>query len=292
MHLSCADFTWPSVSHDLALDLVRGIGFTAVDIGYFWGRSHIRPETVGDEVPLWAERVRERCESRGLAVADFFGQGPSFEALAVNHPDLTEQARSLEFFDSCVDFARRLGSPGLTVLPGVIFGEEPLGDALARAATGLRIRVERAGRAGLGLSVEPHIGSIIDTPALTHELLGRVPGLTLTVDYGHFVFAGIDQVDIEGLVNFARHVHCRGGAPGQLQAPMSRNQIDFTRMVRSLQAAGYVGCLAAEYVWSDWHRCNEVDNLTETVALFDLLTKSTADSEVDPTSRRTSTRFS
>ena len=52
---------------------------------------------------------------------------------------------------------------------------------------------------------------------------------------------------------------------------MRANTIDFTRMTRALRAAGYSGYVACEYVWAEWMDCDKVDNLTETVALRDLL---------------------
>jgi len=271
IELSCADYTWPAAPHTTALDLISGLGFAAVDLGYFTGRSHVRPEDVGAEIAQHAGRVAERCAERGLAVADVFAQTAGFEDAAVNHPDPAERERSLEFFDRALEFARRVGSPGMTILPGVVFGGEPWEDAAGRAAEGLRIRIDRAAEAGLRLSVEPHQGSFIDTPELTARFLEMVPDLRLTLDYGHFVFGGSSDDDIEPLLPAAGHVQCRGGRPGTLQADMRANTIDFPRMVRGLAATGYQGFLATEYVWSEWHRCNEVDNLTETVELRDVL---------------------
>jgi sugar phosphate isomerase/epimerase len=269
--LSCADYTWPAAPHQVALDLIRGLGFDAVDIGFFAGRSHLRPEQVGEQTAEWAGRVSERLAARGLAVADVFAQSADFTRLAVNHPDAAERHESAAEFARWLDFARRLGSPGLTILPGVVFGDERCEDALARSAEGLRRRVELAAAAGLALSVEPHTGSVTDTPERAASLLAATPGLTLTLDYGHFVFAGASDDDVEPLLAHARHVQCRGGAPGVLQADMRRNQIDYPRLVRGLRALDYRGYLACEYVWSEWHGCNEVDNLTETVALRDVL---------------------
>jgi sugar phosphate isomerase/epimerase len=271
IELSCADYTWPAAPHPMALDIISGLGFAAVDIGYFTGRSHVRPEDVGAEIAQHAGRVAERCAERGLAVADVFAQTAGFETEAVNHPDPAERERSLEFFDRALEFTRRVGSPGMTILPGVAFGGEPWEDAANRAAEGLRVRIDKAAAAGLRLSVEPHQGSFIDTPGLTARFLEMVPDLRLTLDYGHFVFGGSSDDDIEPLLPAAGHVQCRGGRTGMLQADMRGNTIDFPRMVRGLAANGYQGFIATEYVWAEWHRCNEVDNLTETVALRDVL---------------------
>lgn len=271
IRLACADYSWPAVDHGLALDIVSGLGFAGVDIGFMAGRSHVRPESVGDDTAAWAGRIRERCESRGLVVSDVFAQTESFEALAVNHPDQTQQDLGAAFFERSLEFARQLGSPGLTMLPGITFGAEDWQQAAERAASGLRWRADRAAAQGLALSVEPHIGSIIDTPARTSLLLEMVPGLTLTLDYGHFVAAGTAQEAIEPLLGSARHVQCRGGAAGFLQASMRTSTIDFARMTRRLVADGYQGFLACEYVWSEWQGCDQVDNLTETAALRDVL---------------------
>lgn len=269
--LSCADYTWPAVPHELALDIVAGLGFTAVDLGYMYGRSHVRPEEAGADIAAWAGRIGERCAARGLAVADVFYQAPDFETWAVSHPDAAEIARGAGPFAGALELARRLGSPGVTILPGVVHPGDTYEAAVSRAAVELRRRVEMAGEAGLRLSVEPHQGSIADTPDRTAALVERVPGLTLTLDYGHFTYAGIDDDAIEPLIEHAGHVQCRGGAPGVLQAGMRTNTIDFPRMTAALLRSGYPGYVACEYVWSEWMDCDKVDNLTETAALRDIL---------------------
>jgi sugar phosphate isomerase/epimerase len=278
LKLSCADYTWPSVSHRLALDLIAGLGFDAVDIGYMWGRSRLRPEEVGGDVALWAGRVSERCQARGLAVADVFYQAPDFVTMSVNHPDPTEVARGRPYFTRALELAGHLGSPGVTILPGTVHDGESPQRALERSATELHKRVRLAEDAGLLLSIEPHHGSVTDTPTRALDLLERVPGLRLTLDYGHFTVAGSSDEEIEPLVPHARHVQCRGAAPGVLQASMRANTIDFARQVAALRAAGYSGYLACEYVWAEWMECNRVDNLTETVALLDVL-RAAADAE-------------
>ena len=41
--LACADFTFPLLPHDDALDLIAALGFDGVDLGMFEGRSHLQP---------------------------------------------------------------------------------------------------------------------------------------------------------------------------------------------------------------------------------------------------------
>ena len=107
------------------------------------------------------------------------------------------------------------------------------------------------------------------TPERALALLELAPGLTLTLDYSHFVYQGIPETEVEQLAPFARHCHLRGARRHRMQAPLRENAIDFERMLDTLGAVGYEGFLGLEYVWLDWEHCNECDNLSETLLLRD-----------------------
>ena len=272
MRLSCSDYTWPLLPHAAALDLVAALGCEAVDLGFMGNRSHVRPEQIHGEVALHAGRVRERVEARGLAVADVFAiPYTDFETMAANNPDADQQKRSLEFFADAVEFAAAVGAPGVTTLPGVLFDGDTFEAALDRSADGLARRVEMAAARGLSTSVEPHTGSLIDTPEKTLRLLDRVPGLTITLDYAHYVYGGVPQAEIDPLLPHARHLQIRPGRPGVLQARVAEDAIDWRSVVAQLNALGYQGYLALEYTWQDWLDCNRVDTVGESALLRDLL---------------------
>jgi sugar phosphate isomerase/epimerase len=131
--------------------------------------------------------------------------------------------------------------------------------------------VEAAANVGVTLSVEPHLGSIVPTPQAASRLIDLTPGLTLTLDYGHFTFQGIPDTDIEPLMARTSHFHARGACPGKLQSTMGENTIDFDGVVRAMQKVKYPGFVVLEYVWTEWMDLNRVDNLSETVILRDLL---------------------
>lgn len=272
MRLSCADYTWPLLPHSAALDLVRALGCDAVDLGFMTLRSHVRPEKEHGAIACAAGAARERVESRGLTVADVFAiPFTDFETMSVNNPDPGQQEKSLSFFHDAVEFAAHTGAPGITTLPGTLYGGESFDRALARSADGLNRRVELAASRGLELSVEPHTGSLIDTPEKTLRLLEKVPGLHITLDPAHYVYAGVPQEEIHPLLPHARHLQCRPGQPGRLQVAVSEDTIDWTPIVTALRKHGYRGYLALEYVWQEWMDCNRVDTVAESVLLRDLL---------------------
>ncbi len=128
-------------------------------------------------------------------------------------------------------------------------------------------RLTEAEKAGLIYSVECHVGSIAPTPGDALRLVRKVPGLTLTLDYTHFTRIGLPDSASEPLVAHASHFHVRGAAKGRLQTSFKNNTIDYKRVLKRMKATGYKGYLGVEYVWMDWEHCNEVDNISETVAV-------------------------
>lgn len=270
--LSCSDYTWPSLPHSAALDLIKALGCDAVDLGFMTNRSHIRPESLETGADMAAGMVRERVESRGLAVADVFAiPFTDFQTMSANNPDSVQSELSLAFFSRAVRFASGVGAPGITTLPGVLFDGDSFSEALDRSVEGLAARVEIAGTAGLALSVEPHTGSLIDTPDKTLQLLERVPGLSITLDYAHYVYSGTPQREIDPLLTKARHLQCRPGRPGALQVRVAEDVIDWRSAVEELMSAQYQGYLALEYTWQEWLDCNRVDTVGESALLRDVL---------------------
>src|SRR5436853_516784 len=86
-----------------------------------------------------------------------------------------------------------------------------------------------------------------------------VPGLQLTLDYTHFIAAGIAPERVHPLIPYAGHFHARQGAPGMLQAPHDQGTIDYADIVRRLSQAGYAGRLCVEYTWQEWRGCKRLD---------------------------------
>jgi sugar phosphate isomerase/epimerase len=225
----------------------------------------VRPRQAGIE-------VRNSVRDAGLKVADVFGiPGETFADLCPNHPDSSVRRQSREYFQKTLEFAVACESHHLSLLPGIIFEQEGFEQSFSRCAEELAWRCEKASDAGMKFSVEAHIGSIIQKPDRAAWLLASVPALTLTLDLGHFVAQGIAQEEADVLIARASHVHARCANPSRVQASFKHNAIDFTDLVQKLTAAAYSGWYAIEYVWIDWEHCNEVDNLSETVLLRDLL---------------------
>lgn len=272
VRLSCADYTWPSLGHPTVLAVIADLGFTGVDIGVFGDATHVTVPSVVADPFRRAGEVRARVDTAGLEVADVFLTS-SLELGRVTPTSRVgdDVAELRHTFRSTVEFAARLGAPGVTLLPGVIADGQSQSEAIALAAEGLSALVDIGGEHGLGVSVEPHFGSCIETPEATAELLDACPGLTVTLDPSHFIYLGCSTERMATLAGRTRHVQIRPGGPGVMQCKVPDNEIDLDLLLRALQAVGYDGWVASEYVWMEKWRCDEVDNTAESKRLGELL---------------------
>ncbi|MFN8489890.1 MAG: sugar phosphate isomerase/epimerase family protein [Caldilineaceae bacterium] len=272
LKLACADFTFPLLPHDNVLQLIAMLDLQGVDIGLFEQRSHLWPSREFENVTQSARQLKSKLDALNLQVADIFLQmNPDFHLYAINHPEAERRAHARDWFSKALDYAIESGAKHVTVLPGVHFTGESLGASLDRAVGELSWRVEQAQQRNIIFGVEAHVGSIVPDPASAEQLVKRVPGLTLTLDYTHFTRAGTPDAVIEPLIKYASHFHIRGARTGRLQESFARNTIDYRRVFNAVQASNYRGWLGIEYTWQDWEHCNECDNVSETILFRDFL---------------------
>ena len=198
LKLACADFTFPILPHEQVLALISMLGLKGVDIGLFEDRSHLQPSTEFENVQRSGRALGQQLADNGLVAADLFLQlALDYESHAVNHPQPEIRRHARDAFLKVLDYAAECDGKHVTGLPGAFFDHEPKPDSMARAAEELAWRVEQAQAHDVVFAIEPHIGSLANTPERAAVLVQAVPGLTLTLDYGHFVPRGFaaDEVD-------------------------------------------------------------------------------------------------
>jgi sugar phosphate isomerase/epimerase len=273
IRLSCADNTFRLVQPwESAVEMIRLLGIEAVDVCLMGNRSHLRPEDVRDDLPAAAARITGGLSERGLALSDLFCiPWTDFERYAPNHPDPRYRASSRALFADMLELAERIEAPGITMLPGIDWPGETHDDSFDRAVDELGWRATQARARGVGLSIEPHFGSIAQDPLEAKRLCERAEGLELTLDYSHFVYQGFPEQDIEPLVAHARHLHARGARKDRMQCSLKLSAIDFERMLDVATETGYDGDVGLEYLWIDWEHLNECDTVSETILLRDRL---------------------
>lgn len=274
MKLGCADNTFRLVQPwESAVEMIRLLDLDAVDVCLMGNRSHLRPEDVRDDIPACARRIRQGLAATGLAFSDLFCiPWTDFERFAPNHPDADERGRSRALFRDMLELAVAAGAPGLTMLPGIDWPDEAHEVSFQRSVGELAWRGELACAAGVGFSIEPHLGSVAQAPEEAVRLCRETQGLVrLTLDYSHFVYQGFEESAIEPLLAHARHLHARGSRHNRMQAALKDSTVDFERLVAALVETGYGGDIGLEYLWIDWEHLNECDTVSETILLRDRL---------------------
>ncbi len=274
VRLSCNDYAWPVVSHRTALSIIRDLGFVGVDIGLFADATHVTLSSVLPDPARRADEVTAEVAAAGLQVADvFLTSSLELGRLTPTSRVHGDQAELRRIFAATVDFAARMGAPGVTLLPGVIGEGQSTGEAIAAAAEGLTPLVELGASRGLAVSIEPHFGSCVETPEATVELLDCCPGLTITLDPSHYAYVGCSTEQMTLVADRTRHVQVRPAGPGVMQCKVKDNQVDLPLLLRALGRHGYSGWIASEFVWMEKWRCDEVDNTGESKLLGELLAR-------------------
>lgn len=269
MKFSCMTSGFPTVDLPMAFTFIRLLGFDHVDLQCFEGEPHLHPSAILADPAAQAERVNGLLRENGLRCLDVFATTSSLAPLNVD--DRSVHQDNLRDTVALCDFAVRVGSPGLSVLPGLISPDESQAAALDRSISALRDHVAIAKDHGLRLSYEPHVGSVTPDPVSTRHLTESVPGLTLALDPSHFVVQGYGPEEIAELIPLAGHVQLRQANTERVQAGAHEGIIDIPAFLARLVEAGYSGGLCSEYIHKPWGNCRNVDVVAETCMLRDVV---------------------
>jgi sugar phosphate isomerase/epimerase len=241
-----------------ALKIIRALGFAHVDVGF----SHLDIDASLSSAEQ-GKAFKKRLKSAELTLSDLFPQLP-FET---NDPNRRHREQNKRTFGQIVGFAVECESPGITLKPGI---RQPMREA-ERWAICLDVLGDfysLASRAGLRLCVEPHVDSIIEEPKRARELVNCIDGLRITLDYSHFVARGYAFEDVKALHPYAGHFHVRQARQGRVQSSAATGVIPLLRILNDLAGGGYSGVISLEYQNSEWKNCNDIDVITETVAIL------------------------
>ena len=266
--ISCADYAFPLLPREQRFALLRLLGFEYVDLGLFERSDGLRPGQLLAEPRKFGRQLRRDLIHAGLRASDVFLQtGLTPEDSSVNDPSLIVRSQNRKAFILTLELCAELECAHLTGLAGVVHkcvGEK---DSLELAVEEIRWRQRVASSSGICYAIKPHVNSICSSVDQTRALLDAIPGLTLTLDYGHFVFQEINSRQVHTLLPDASHVHMRGAAPRRLQVPVNESEIDFKGIIRRLHKNRYRGFLAITYLREAWKECDHTDNVSETILL-------------------------
>ena len=198
-----------------------------------------------------------------------FGKASFYPTL--NDPNPVVRDGNREQIKRLAEFCHESGIRAMLVLPGMILPGQSAEDMRKYALDAFHQFYEIGQAADVGLMFEAHVGCSFDTPASALWLAQQVPGLGIALDYSHFVCQAFTVTDIEPLLPYSSHVHMRQAKPGLLQTRLEDGTIHFPMMLDRLREIRYGGYLSVEYVHQNYIGADNVDVLTETVKMRDLI---------------------
>lgn len=250
----------------VALGTIARLGFRYVDIG---SGPHLNTQRAANDPEAVAAEIRAELDAYHLKVSDLYLMLPR-----ISVADETARKNDVAQFKALLPFAVALGTPGITVSPGVA---QPK-DAKAtekRVVAALRLMIRWARDAKLALSFEPHLDSVAHTPEDARRLVERVPELKITLDWAHLITQGMKPERAAPLLPFTRHIQVRQAAPRRMQTPFDQGVLDIDRVMALLLSAGYEGVVSVELMQTiGWHGAAEVNAIQEAIQLRDALRNS------------------
>ena len=267
MKLAGAAWAYVGASLSESAAILQALGVQAMDL-------IAAPGALLDsrEIEIDPQGQARRVTEAGLPLGNLlyvFGDG--FDDRPLNSVDDTVRAANLETFKRVLQFCVAARIPSVLVLPGVDQTGISHEEAVDLSAAAMNEMAALAAAADVPLLFEPHVESVLESPFDTLAFLQRNPALKIVLDYSHFVAQGYQPADVDPLVPYAGHVHLRQARHGQLQARWDDGVIDFPAVVELLKRAGYSGYLTLEYEHDPWMDCDQVDVMTETIRMRDVV---------------------
>lgn len=246
-----------------AVATIARLGFQYIDLG---SGLHLNIDRAATQPGVEAAYIRALLDDYQLKLSDLYILLPY-----INSPDPKQREDQFILLERLVPFAIALGTPGLTVSPGILHPDGPE-HSLARSLPALMRIGEILEDTDIRLSFEAHMDSPITKPETALLVLESIPGLNLTLDYAHFIVQGHKLPDLLPLLPYTAHVHLRQAVKGRLQTTFEQGRIDLAKVWADLQAGNYSGALTVEYMTTvGWHGMMSVNIPQETVKTRDAL---------------------
>lgn len=267
MDFSCHTWAFNDLTLPEALGTIARMGFRYVDIGSGPHLNPARAAAATTRLEALTE-IRDDLAMFNLKLADIYLLLPR-----ISSDDEARRTADITLFKALLPFAKALGSPGITLSPGLMPSPDSEDTGVfERTATVLRDMLAVAQKIEMPVSIEPHLDSIAPTPDLALKLIEAVPGLKITLDIAHQVCQKVKPAAMWSLLPHTRHVQIRQAKAKRLQTPFDKGAVDVSEVITTLRQANYQGFISVEYLQTvNWHGAMKVNSLTECLRMRDAL---------------------
>ncbi len=224
MDVACSTFCFTKEPFEHALRHIAELEFAKVDLGVSDDGAHLTPESVLNDAAGVQHRIR---------------QGPTigFSGIALRTAKTGDEF--LKILDATAHLAKQIFAPIVTFEAG------PTGSLFAEQKTWLTQCVKTVSIHGVQPVIRTKVGTIAEMPNAALQLCEQIEGLNLALDATHFLWGPNQDESYEEVYPFVKQVFlCDSGKrPEQRQVKVGRGEIEYGKIVSSLEQHHYNGAL-------------------------------------------------
>ena len=223
MYVACSTLCFSKFPLELALRHMADLEFHKVDLEVVESGGHLRPSEIAENLDAAMARLR-----KGPSIS------PSAIGLDFGDLDPLDPAYRRRFEAAC-RMAKATTVAVLTIPAAPL--ASPFNDEVKR----LSELSTFAMRQGLVVAVETHSATLTADPTMAVALCKAVPGLGLTLDPSHYIAGPHASHNFDEVYPYVQNVHLRdtGKKPGDFQVRVGQGEIEYGRVVNSLERVGY-----------------------------------------------------
>lgn len=221
MYVSACSRSFAPMPFFEACSPMTDCGFDRVEIWLDEAGKHLSVDEVTADPEAFAKRFRE--STRLTPIAFLAG----FEISADQLAGLIQTAKAMRVAQISVP-------------------SSPLGTPFNTEVDRLREYVAVARPDGVRVSITTVTGHLSEDPHTAVELCQAVPGLGITLDPSHFICGPHSGVSFDQVFPHVFHTHLRDTTPKELQVPVGRGEVDYSRLITQLQRENYKQALSVD----------------------------------------------
>ncbi len=244
MKLGFSTWGMPAVPIDAIVRHLSGLGFDGVELTVLSHHTTALESLTSDE----RRRILNLLREHSLQLPAIAGHVSLMDEDSANHA--ANLHRLKQTIDLAVDWAGPDGPPVIDTTAGG--APEDWDSKLDMLVERIQEAAQYAESQGVTIAIEPHVGSIIDTPDRMTEVIRRVgsDAIAVNFDISHFNVMGIGiEESVSKLAPLARHTHVkdeRGVVPDFEFLVPGEGEFDYVAYLKSMQRHGYTGFITAE----------------------------------------------
>jgi sugar phosphate isomerase/epimerase len=252
LQLGCGSQNFRGLNLEDCVRLTAGMGFKYINIGAFNETHPVPPSKILADPQKAGREIRDVCARYEVTPVEFFicsvviGDGSRVQP---NDPDAKRREAMLEAFRKVCACAAEAGLSHIMGVPGEPQANDSPDHGMGISLDTLPRMQEIAKQASVGLTIEPHTGSLLTTPEATLAMLKKLPGMTLSLDYSHYIGAGFKPVDLLPLHKYAKHIHAKPARNGVPKCLFYDGDDYFEPLLKDLLEINWNGIVAMECMY-------------------------------------------